>query len=384
MADITKRAPASRYAAAAGAALLVAAVTSAGATTADIPDTASVAACGTAQGPFHDRGTKVVAASGSPYIPYGITVPGLAHADYQDFTSADDAQIQAAAQDWCANTVRLQVSQDTLVGARGTQDDKAFMAAIEAEVSLAESYHLVVVINAQTQDVGHEPGPTHATHVFWNDIAAVYGRDPQVVFDLFNEPHVNAGSTTADWKEWQDGGTVNGTYYLGQQTLLNYVRADGASNLAWVEGPFTATTLARVKSYPVTGGPLMYDIHHPTGAHNSSVWWADFGYLVKNGIAPVVDGEWTNYSQPGKSECWSNAPTAVPTFVKYLSNHGIGMTAWKLVPGVLLESSSFTDPTHIQTRTWNCNASGRNQGAGNQILHFFQSHNDSAMASPAT
>jgi endoglucanase len=377
MTDVTRRAPASRYTAAASAALLAAAVTLATASTAYCSAT-NVAACGTARGPFRDDGTKVLAANGSAYVPYGITVPGLAHADYQDFTSADDSQIRASAQDWCANTVRLQVSQDTLVGARGTQDDTAFMAAIKAEVSLAESYNLVVVINAQTQDVGREAGPTHATHVFWNDIAAVYGHDPQVVFDLFNEPHVNAGNTAADWKEWQDGGTVNGTYYLGQQTLLSYVRADGAANLTWIEGPFTATTLARVKSYPVTGGPLMYEIHHPTGAHNSAVWWADFGYLVKQGIAPVVDGEWTNYALPRKSECWPDAPAAVPAFLKYLGNHGIGMTAWKLVPGVLLESSSFTDPTHIRTKTWNCTASGLNQGAGNQILHFFESHNGKA------
>ncbi|HEX3921539.1 MAG TPA: cellulase family glycosylhydrolase [Streptosporangiaceae bacterium] len=388
MAYLTGRAPGIRCAAAAGSALLAASVTLAAPATATAASGAATAAaaatCATAQGPFHDDGTKVLAADGSTFIPYGVTVPGLAHADYQDFTSADDAQIQAAAQDWCANTVRLQVSQDTLVGAGGTQDNTAFMAAIEAEVSLAESFHLVVVINAQTQDVGHEPGPTHATHVFWTDIDSVYGHDPQVVFDLFNEPHVNAGSTVADWKVWQAGGTVNGTYYPGMQGLLNQVRGERATNLVWIEGPFTASTLARVKSYPVTGGPLMYAIHHPSGAHNSSVWWADFGYLVKQGIAPVVDGEWTNYALPGKSECWNDAPTAVPAFLKYLGNHGIGMTAWKLVPGVLLESSSFTDPTHIYTKSWNCTTSGLNQGAGNQILHFFESHNDSPGASPAT
>lgn len=335
---------------------------------------AASATCATAQGPFRDDGTKVLASNGTTFIPYGITVPGLAHSDYQDWTSADDAQIQATAQDWCANTVRLQVSQDTLVGSDGSTYNKTFLAAIEAEVSLAESYGLVVVINAQTQDVGNEPGPTHATHVFWNDIIGVYGHDPQVAFDLFNEPHVNAGSTAADWKAWQVGGTFNGTYYLGMQTLLNYIRADGATNLVWVEGPFTATTLARVKSYPITGGPMMYAIHHPSGAHNSSVWWADFGYLVKDGIAPVVDGEWTNYAST-KSECWGDAPTTVPAFLKYLGNHGIGMTAWKLVPGVLLASSSYTDPTQIVASSWKCNNSGLNQGAGSLILNWYNIHN---------
>lgn len=330
--------------------------------------------CGTAQGPFKDDRTKVLAANGSTYIPYGITVPGLAHADYQSYTASDDAAITATAQGWCSNTVRLQVAQDNLVGSDGSTFSQPFMDAIRAEVSLAESYNLVVVINAQTQDVGHEAGPTHATHVFWNDIAGAYGTDPQVVFDLFNEPHVNAGSVAADWAAWQNGGTFGGTYYLGMQTLLNYIRDDGATNLVWIEGPFTATTLARVKSYPITGGPLMYAIHHPSGPHNSATWWADFGYLVKDGIDPVVDGEWTNYAA-AKSECWSDAPTAVPAFLKYLRNHGIGMTAWKLATGVLAESSNLSDPTHIYTKTWACNNSGLDQGAGNQIMNFYSRMN---------
>ena len=54
--------------------------------------------------------------------------------------------------------------------------------------------------------------------------------------------------------------------------LRRPIRSRPIRLFAWIEGPFTATTLARVKSYPVTGGPLMYDV-------------------VKNGIAPVVDGE---------------------------------------------------------------------------------------------
>lgn len=355
------------------ASALTAAARAPGALAASAARAASGPACKTVRGPFRDDGTKVLDAAGGVYIPYGITVPGLAHADYQDFTSADDAQIRAAAVGWCSNTIRLQVAQDNLVGAAGTAFSQAFMNAIEAEVSLAESYGMVVAINAQTQDVGLEPGPTHATHIFWNDIARAYCHDPQVVFDLFNEPNVNAGSTAADWKAWQSGGTVGGRYYLGMQTLLTYVRADRAGNLVWVEGPFTATTLSEVRSYPVRGGPMMYAIHHPVGAHNSATWWADFGYLVRDGIAPVVDGEWTNYAST-KSECWADAPGAVPAFLRYLGNHGIGMTAWKLVPGVLTQSSSLTDPTHIYTKSWKC-ANGLDQGAGNQILHWYQTHN---------
>lgn len=328
--------------------------------------------CSHAVGPFKDSGTKVLQGNGSVFIPYGITVTGLAHSNYQDFTTVDDQRIDATAADWCANTVRLQVAQDVLVGKSGTQFDGALMKAIEAEVSRAEGLGLVVVINAQTEDVGLQRGPTSATAAFWKAIIGAYGTDPQLIFDLFNEPWVHMATAAETWHVWQQGGTVQGVNYLGEQTLVNDVRADGAPNLVWIEGPYAGGNLNQVGSYPVRGGPLMYDIHHPGGAHNSTVWWHDFGYLVKHGIVPVVDGEWTNYAA-AKSECWSDAPQAVPNFLTYLQNHGIGMTAWELAPGVLIESDSYTDPTHIKA-DWNC-TNGLDEGAGHQIMSWYQRQN---------
>jgi hypothetical protein len=151
------------------------------------------------------------------------------------------------------------------------------------------------------------------------------------------------------------------------QDLSDAVRAQGADNLIWIEGPFKANNLGKVDSYPVTGGPLMYAIHHPYGAHNTTVWWKDFGYLVTQGIAPVVVGEWSNYAST--RACWDDAPTAVPDFISYLTNHGIGMTAWKLAKGILVESDDLADPTRIKA-DWAC-VDGLNEGAGNQIRNWY-------------
>jgi hypothetical protein len=143
---------------------------------------------------------QVLGAGGRAYIPYGITVPGLANAAFRNYTALDDAKIRATAADWCANTVRLQVGQANLVGTTGS------------------SY----------------------SAVFWKDLVGAYGRDPQVVLDVFNEPRVETGGTCGtarDWQFWQEGGTYRGTPYLGMQTLVTDVRRDGAANLLWVEGP---------------------------------------------------------------------------------------------------------------------------------------------------
>lgn len=328
-------------------------------------------ACHKARGPFKTRGSQVFQASGQPYIPYGITVPGLAHSDYQANMANDRAQIIAAATTWCANTVRLQVSQHNLVG-RGFSYSAPFMSAIKSEVSLAEHYHLVVVIVDQTEVVGNQPGPTGETLAFWNDLTAVYGTDPQVVFDLFNEPRISTGNTTLDWQLWQRGGVFGGASYLGMQNVVNDLRSYGARNLIWVEGPYHASSLAKAASYPITGGPLMYAVHHPSGAHDTATWWHAFGYLTVRNIAPVVVGEWSNYAS-SKAECWPDAPVAVPDFLSYLKNHGIGMTVWTLRPGVMVASSNLAVPTRIGP-DWHCQA-GLDQGAGSDVLTWYRQNN---------
>jgi hypothetical protein len=326
--------------------------------------------CDHAKGPFHVSGVRVVGANGRVYIPYGTTAFGLAVAGYKSQVASLDSQIRGAAAWWCVNTVRLQVAQSNLVGSTAS---KGFLSAVKSAVSLAESLGLVVVISDQTEEVGLQPGPTSATAAFWKDLIKVYGRDGQVVFDLFNEPRVKTGGTTATWRLWRDGGTYHSTAYLGMQQLVTDVRKDGARNLLWVEGPFTATTLDKVSSYRITGGgPLMYDIHHPAGAHDEASWSADFGYLVTRHIAPVVDGEWTNYAA-ARGECWPEAPTQVPAYLRYLQHLGVGMTVWTLEKGVMIETASLWDPTRFRS-TWACQ-NGLDQGAGAQVMHWYVARN---------
>jgi cellulase (glycosyl hydrolase family 5) len=339
------------------------------------PIASAATECRKAHGPFHDDGTKVLQADGSPFLSYGVTVTGLAHQDYQGHVNDDVQQIDATAQSWCSNTVRLQVAQDNLVGETGSTYSKQFMDAINTEVIQAERDGLVVVINAKTDDVEGEPAPTDATVAFWHSLMGMYRGNPQVVFDVFNEPRLYMGSVDATWKAWQQGGTRDGRTYLGMQDVVDSIRHDGANNLVWIEGPGAASTLKHVRGYPITGGPLSYAIHHPRGNHDPSVWDADFGFLVRDGVAPVMAGEWAQYAS-SKSECWKDAPTAVPTFLKYLEAHSIGLNVWELAQGVLLESADLADPMDIGSN-YHC-VDGLNQGAGRQIMDWYKRQNAGA------
>jgi Cellulase (glycosyl hydrolase family 5) len=358
---------------------------------------ASASSCGKAVGPFTVHGTKVLAGNGSVFVSYGMTVSGLQEGNWTDLVTSDMEKIAATANDWCANTVRIQVNQDLLLGPNGTSFDPEYMAAIESEVNLAESYKLVVVLNDETNfsppAVRHyQADPTVGTEVFWKDMTKLYGNDPQVIFDLYNEPRTSVpymGQATL-WRLWLNGGTFKHVHYaFGMAHLAAYVRyTAGSHNLFWIEGPRYSLSFAGMIRYHalIHVSNVVYAIHHAQGQHDVAAWNAAFGYLVTDGIAPVVNGEFTNYEPlpdpkvnvvPGY--CWPNAPTAVPQYLQYLASLGIGVSAYQLVPGWLIKSNQHLDqPTSMNPKTWSCVPDDEPQpyqSAGVMIMNYFEQHN---------
>ena len=363
----------------------------------DAGTAAKASPCSKAVGPFTVHGTKVLAKDGSVFVSYGMTVSGLQEGNWTGLIPLDLEKIAAIANDWCANTVRIQVNQDLLLGPNATSFDQEYMAAIESEVSMAESYHLVVVLNDETNFAPlvvrhYQANPTPGTEVFWKDMTRVYGNDPQVIFDLYNEPRTSVPTMPPAtlWRLWLNGGYFKHVYYsFGMAELAAYVRyTAGARNLFWIEGPRYSLSFAGMIRYHalihVSG--VVYSIHHAQGNHDEAAWNAAFGYLVEDGIAPVVNGEFTNYEPlpDPKSDlipgfCWTDAPTAVPQYLQYLARLGIGMSAYQLVPGWLIKSNKHLDqPTSINPKTWSCVPSDEpqpGQSAGALVLAWFKQHN---------
>ena len=77
--------------------------------------------------------------------------------------------------------------------------------------------------------------------------------------------------------------------------------------------------------------------------------------------------------------CWPDAPTAVPAYLAYLSSLGIGLNAYQLEPGFLIQSyANLADPTTIKASTWSCQSDKERQpgqGAGSLVMAWFKQQN---------
>jgi hypothetical protein len=277
----------------------------------------------------------------------GITIATLQN--WVLYVRSAEAQIRAAPA-WHVNLVRLQIVQDKMVGPKGNMLSPRYANAVRAIVHYALVRHLSVVLNAQTElSIGwplNEPMPTPATYSFWRHMVTWYGHNPQVIFDLFNEPRGSGG-----WPQWQ----------AAFQPLVNYVRGRGSENEFWVEGIVWASTLQGVPL--LHGQGIVYEYHHPGCPHpfqcattTVAVWNAAFGYLRAQRV-PVVDGEFVSFR--GGYDWRYNSTVNVTRYLLYCKAHGIGMVAWSLQPGIMTATTDLTT------------AVSEPQGAGRLFWKYF-------------
>ena len=316
---------------------------------------------------------------GKPFLPRGFNMVGVLAPDgctnppsvpRNARNAFGQAELLAARDAWSANTVRFQVSQ----GGLDPQDPmfrQSYVDRVKAGVQLARSLGLVVIVSMQDQfyscgDV--HPLPSAATLRSWSTLVPVLKADPNVMFELFNEPQNEA--TSAGWAQWKNGGTSPlsnlGVPAVGYQQLVNHVRSLGATQVLIADGANYAGKLQGVPLLTDTLSParLMYAVHpyyfhiadNATLAADQNNWNTRFGYLTAT--HPVIATEWNANSDT----CKVGTEARIPDFFTYLQGHRIGLLGHAFdVPGTLVKDLTTWQPTTFDGG--GCSVPGHDAGA---------------------
>jgi endoglucanase len=220
---------------------------------------------------------------------HGANVSGLEFVAIQGWSAADPwgGQIPDlhAMKAWNLNAVRFPLNEASWLGLttydwpapgkaatrRKADPGGNYRQTVINSVNLAVAAGMYVILdlhlNSPDALVPGVPGkvPTSPTvqnvmadadhsEAFWSSVAATFKSNPAVIFDLFNEPHMDKFSgltfsfgSDAKWRALRDGGeatefATNGATVqqnfrtAGMQSLLNAVRATGATNVVMIAG----------------------------------------------------------------------------------------------------------------------------------------------------
>src|SRR5437868_14801130 len=167
------------------------------------------------------QGNRLVDSGGRRRRLRGVNRSGAEYACAQGwgiFDGPSDSASVSAIASWRANVVRLPLNETCWLGINGVTAAYAganYQAAIADYVGRLNRAGLVVILDLHwaaadtAKALGQAPMPNRDyTPEFWRQVAAAYGHNNAVIFDLFNEPFPDSNADTPEaWRCWRDGGT---------------------------------------------------------------------------------------------------------------------------------------------------------------------------------
>lgn len=285
---------------------------------------------------LHVSGNKILNGS-NQVVPFrGINQDGT---EYQCLAgSVFDGPIDQPSIDaklaWAINIVRLPINEQCWLGINGLPSglsSSTYQTDIINYVNLLTSQNIAVIFDLQWA----APGTTQATMLtpmpdmdhapaFWTSAANAFKSNSSVIFDLFNEPFPDSNAdTTAAWTCLSVGGTCPGVSYTAasMQSLINAIRATGATNVIMVPGVQFTNSLSQWLTYKPTdtANNLVASWHsYAANSCNTLTCW-------NSQIAPVIASVPLITGEIGENDCQG---TYIDVLMPWLDMTNSGYLGW--------------------------------------------------------
>lgn len=281
----------------------------------------------TSAAPLAVEGNQLVA-GGAPVTLVGANRAGTEYACAQGWGIFDGPSTTAsleAMRAWGINTVRVPLNEDCWLGVNvpTTYSGATYRSAISAYVARIQAAGMYAILDLHwgapgtTPALGQEamPDASHAVS-FWSSVATTFRADPEVLFELFNEPH------GVSWSCWENGCSMPGGWTaVGMQQLVDTVRGAGADQPIILDGLGWANDLtgwlAHLPSDPLHELVAGFHVYPWTACASTTCWSSEVAPVAAK--APVVTTE------VGENDC---AGTFAQSYIDWAGHHGVSPVAW--------------------------------------------------------
>lgn len=288
---------------------------------------------------LHVVGNQIEDGVGHVLVPRGADRMGTEYAcraqgATSDFDGPVDQASVSAMLTWDINIVRVPLNEDCWLGINGEPANGKTAVQYQTDiinwVNLLNQNGMIVILDLHWNNSGtsasltQEPMPDldHAP-AFWTSVATTFKGNSSVIFDLYNEPY------TTSWSCWKNGSTAAAASpcadvpfaVAGMQTLINTVRATGATNILMLGGLAYANDLsgwlANEPTDPNNNLMASTHIYNFNVCSTVSCWSTQIAPVAAK--VPVLAGE------IGENDC---AHSFIDALMPWLDSENIGYLAW--------------------------------------------------------
>jgi hypothetical protein len=255
---------------------------------------------------IHVSGNHLVDGNGTRIRLIGVNRSGAEYACIRGwgiFEGPADAASAQVIRSWYVNAVRLGLNEDCWLGVNGVSSTYAgdnYQRAVIDYVNELTANGIYAIVDLHWSAPGTVPATSlrampdqdHSS-AFWESVATAFGNNPNVLFDIFNEPF------GVGWDCWRDGcvypgGADSGPWQtVGTQSLVDTIRATGATQPIVLGGLAFANDLSEWRSHEPEDplDQLVASFHvYPFNPCNNPVCWDDqIAPLAE--IVPIIVGE---------------------------------------------------------------------------------------------
>ena len=282
-------------------------------------------------------GNHLVNAEGQPVRLMGVNRSGTEFAcirGWGTFEGPSDAPSIQLIRSWHANAVRIGLNEDCWLDINGVPADYGgvkYQQTIVDYVNRLTSSGVYAIVDLHWSAPGTAPATSlrqmpDADHSvdFWRSVATTFADNPNVLFDVFNEPY------GVDWDCWRDGcvypgGPGTGPWQtVGMQSLVNTIRATGATQPILLGGLAFGNDLSEWPSHQPDDplDQLVASVHvYPFNPCNDSACW-DEQIAPLAARVPVVIGEVGTDWTPPYSDAMALA------LMGWADEHRLSYLAW--------------------------------------------------------
>ncbi|WP_443749947.1 glycoside hydrolase family 5 protein [Asticcacaulis solisilvae] len=229
-------------------------------------------------GALHVDGTHVVDAHGAPVALSGVSF-------FWDNTGWGEERfynagaVKTFARDWHASLIRAAMGVDAKGGY--LDDPHGNEARVDTLVKAAIHEGIYVIIDWHSHHAHEKP---EAAVAFFTRMAGKYGKYPNVIYELYNEP-----LNTTDW---------HGQVKPYAETVIDAIRKVDANNLIVVGSPTWDQDVDVAAADPIAGrNNIVYSLHFYAGTHKD-----DLRKKAAKAIAlgaPLFVSEWGSVNADG-------------------------------------------------------------------------------------
>jgi len=265
------------------------------------------------------EGTKLVGEDGKPVVLRGMSFGW--HNWWPRFYNA--GTVKWLHDDWKCNVVRAAMGVEPDQGY--IKDPQGSAAKIKAVVDAAIKEGIYVIIDWHSHNINLKEAKT-----FFASMAAAYGKQPNVIYELFNEP---------DQESWPEVKAY-------AEEVIKTIRAIDPDNIILVGSPRWDQDIHLPAADPIKGyDNLMYTVHFYAGTHKQ--WLRDrTDEAIKKGL-PIFISECAGMDASGDGainyEEWQK-------WIDWMEARGLSWITWSVSDKD--ETCSVLKKSALSTGSW--------------------------------